>query len=225
MCSVDYTRFALPLLSHHDEFVRAAAARALAGSMKIHSAVADAAITAVLALFDKNASGIALTKASSWQARQGAVLAVSAAGSRSVRSPTHLHSCAVPLVFSCRAVPWRSYSRALSFVSCDVVTELGVRCCCYIQAIPAVSLDTALKFLIQKGLADASAAVGAAALAAGREIMSEYGSFAVSEMIVVLEVRGCRSEVLPTLCRYAFTLFVCWCCAVALIPTTPLWWS
>jgi hypothetical protein len=72
-------------MSHHDDRVRAAVGRAIAGFMLTHQPTAGDTVSDLIALFDKHSSGLALTKTTSWMPRQAVAAAIGAAATRGVR--------------------------------------------------------------------------------------------------------------------------------------------
>jgi hypothetical protein len=83
--SPEYLAAVTPLMSHHDDRVRAAVGRAVAGFMQVHQPTAGDTLSDLIAIFDKHSSGLALTKTTSWMPRQAVAAAIGAAATRGVR--------------------------------------------------------------------------------------------------------------------------------------------
>ncbi len=72
-------------MSNGEESVRAAIGRAVAGFMQVHQSGAAETLAALIAVFEKYSTGLALTKATSWQPRQAVLMAMESAAGRGVR--------------------------------------------------------------------------------------------------------------------------------------------
>ena len=83
--SAAYLHASLPLLSYPELVVRSAIGRSIAGYLHVHLGAADETVAALIALFEKHSTGIALTKVSSWLPRHGVMLTFEAAAARGVR--------------------------------------------------------------------------------------------------------------------------------------------
>ncbi len=62
---------------------------------------------------------------------------------------------------------------------------------CVYQALPPRTIDACIRFVISKGLADPRPEVSLAAMAAGRDIMAQYGDSMLRDLLPLLEVCLC----------------------------------
>lgn len=165
-----FTAALLPLLSHADEGVRGAAARAIAAGVASFSGSVDAAIKALTELFLKNAEA-------------ASVGASGPGGAGGFAAPPP--KATAPGFFA------GDSGFAAAAAAASIKTRVGVLATLGAladrKALPIHSLPIALPFVIQRGLADPVRAVVDAAVAAGRAIVDGYGESHVRLLLPVLE--------------------------------------